>query len=228
MRAVNLLPRDFDRGSETSRAPLLVLVGGLAVVTVAAGALLISARGAVSDRRADLAAAESALSASTPSSESAPAQGVVVQERANRVAALSAALSSRLPLDALLHDLAFVLPRDAWLTGLSATSAEDAAPRTAGTTGASGSSPAASAASSSATSVTIEGATFTQEAVARVLARLSVLPSLDDVRLTKSERVQLQPPTPQAGGGAPAKTKGKRPKSIVTFSVTASLARGRS
>ena len=230
MRAVNLLPRDLERArSERTRVPLIVLFAGLAVVTVLAAMLTLSSAGTVSDRRGDLQAAESALeAASANSGRTAPAQGLVVQERTDRVAALAAALSSRVPLDGLLRQLAYVLPADAWLTGLAATSADDSATtRSAAPSGSSG-TPPASAGTPTGTSLTIDGATFSQESVARVLARLAVLPSLEDVRLTKSERVDPQAATAQPGADASVKPKSKKKKqeSVVVFSITASYARG--
>jgi Tfp pilus assembly protein PilN len=126
VRAVNLLPRDAERTrSDGGRAPLLVLVGGLAAVTATTIFLYFSAAGTVSERRGDLEAAREAVAAATPSSPVAPPEGLVVQERADRVAALAAALSSRVPLDVLLRQIAYVLPTDAWLTGLQASSAGD-------------------------------------------------------------------------------------------------------
>jgi hypothetical protein len=71
--------------------------------------------------------------------------------------------------------------------------------------------------------VTVQGATFSQEAVARVLSRLALVPALEDVRLATSAVVDPQvEQLPAAGAGdkpAPAK-KGKR---VVTFTITASL-----
>lgn len=229
MRAVNLLPRDVERTrADGGRAPLLVLVGGLAAVTAASIFLYFSAAGTVSERRGDLEAAKGAVAAATPSSETAPAQGLVVQERADRVAALAAALSSRVPLDVLLRQIAYVLPADAWLTGLQASSAADTTPTPAGGAS-SGSPPATTTTGSSGTSLTIDGATFTQDTVARVLARLAVLPALDDVQLTKSERVVPQSSATGAGGSdAKSTSKAKKQRAIVTFSITATYSRGAS
>jgi hypothetical protein len=229
VRAVNLLPRDAERTrSDGGRAPLLVLVGGLAAVTATTIFLYFSAAGTVSERRGDLEAAREAVAAATPSSPVAPPEGLVVQERADRVAALAAALSSRVPLDVLLRQIAYVLPTDAWLTGLQASSAADTIPTPA--SGASGGSPPATTTTgSSGTSLTIDGATFTQEGVARVLARLAVLPALGDVQLTKSERVVPQSSASGTGGGnSKPKSKAKKQRAIVTFSISATYSRGAS
>ena len=47
----------------------------------------------------------------------------IAQERTDRVTALAAALTTRVPVDRLLRELAYVLPEDAWLTGLTASAA---------------------------------------------------------------------------------------------------------
>jgi Tfp pilus assembly protein PilN len=142
----------------------------------------------------------------------------VGQERTDRVAALAAALSSRVPMDRLFRQLAYVLPDDAWLTGLAATAPSDASPAGAAPSGggATGSQQAAAA-----PGVTIQGATYSHESVARVLARLAVLPTLDDVRLTSSARVQTQKALVAAGAKS-----AKKPRSVVTFTITASFSGG--
>jgi len=71
--------------------------------------------------------------------------------------------------------------------------------------------------------VTIQGATYSHESVARVLARLSVIPSLENIRLTASARVE-----PQADATAGAKKTRKKQRTVVTFSVAATLRTGSS
>ena len=211
MRAVNLLPRDLERqGSEGRRAPLFVAVGGVAVVTVAAAFLAISASGEISDQRSQLDSVEAALAQvqTTAPSASPAVTGLVAQERTDRVAALAAALSTRVRFDRLLRELAYVLPADVWLTGLTASAPVGAAPVGAATP------------STTADGVTITGATYSQASVARVLARLNALPSLDDVRLSETSRND-----PQADDAAPA-TKNKKKRAVVTFTISGSLATG--
>jgi len=225
VRAVNLLPRDAERaGSDRGRLPLLVLASGLGAITAAAILAYFSTAGTVSERRGELEAAQAAVAAAAPASEPASNLGVVAQERTDRVAALSAALSSRVPLDVLLRQLSYVLPADAWLTGLQATSGDDASPAPASGSGSSSTPAPAGAQTPTGTSLTIDGATYTQDSVARVLARLAVLPALTDIRLTKSERVVPASATQSADAKQTAKTK--EPKSVVTFSITATYGGG--
>ena len=115
-------------------------------------------------------------------------QGSLVRERTDRAAAFSAALSTRVPFDRLLREISYVLPEDTWLTRLGAIAPEDAAPVPAGA------APPPPATTAPPGGVTIEGATYSHGSVARVLARLGVIPSLENVRLTSSARVEPQRP----------------------------------
>jgi Tfp pilus assembly protein PilN len=214
MRAVNLLPRDLERQrADGGRAPIFVAAGGLAAVTAAGLVLFMSASGSVGDQRSQLESVEAAIARIPKQQRPAVASGTIAQERTDRVAALAAALSTRVPVDRLLRELGFVLPEDAWLTGLTA-----AAPVVAAPTGTSpGQAPAAAA---TAPGVTIQGATYSHQSVARVLARLAALPTLSDVRLAASALVE---PTASQGD---TKTSVKKHKPVVTFTITATLRSG--
>ena len=210
MRAVNLLPRDLERQrGEGGKAPLFVAAGGIAAVTGAAVVLFMSASGSISDQRAQLDSVEAAIARVPTSGQPTVDSGAIAQERADRVAALSAALTTQVPLDRLLRALAYVLPADAWLTGMTASAAATAA---AGTTPPG--TPAA--APTTAQGVTIQGATYSHHSVARVLARLSTIPSLENVRLTATSRVAPA----QSEGEVKKKTK---QKTVVTFTIDANL-----
>lgn len=215
MRAVNLLPRDLGGTGTGSarRLPLVVAGGGVAVVTVLFAFLFLSASGAVDETQAELAVTRSALAAIPKPGDEAASSGVVVQERADRVAALSAALSARIAVDRALRELSYVLPEDAWLTGLIANAPKEAAGATPGS---------APGTSTAASGVTIQGATFSHESVARVLGRLGILPSLENVRLTAS--ALIQPQTDANDGQATTSQKKQRP--LVTFTIEADLRSG--
>ncbi len=216
MRAVNLLPRDAERQrSAGGRLPILVAGGGVAAVTAAAAVLFMSASGSVSDQRAQLESVEAAIARLPAPSQPAVAPGTVAQERTDRVTALTAALSTRVPVDRLLRELAYVLPEDAWLTGMTASAPATAAPTAA---------PPGSVAPAAAgiPGVTIQGATYSHQSVARVLARLAALSSLSDVRLTASARVE--PVLPESDGTK--KKKARKQKPVVTFTITANVRSG--
>ena len=209
MRSVNLLPRDVQDRSDGRRTPLLVVGGGLAAVTAASVVMFLSASGAVADQRAQLDSVEEAIAQIPRSKSPAVAPGAIVQERSERTAAFSAALATRVPVDRLLRELAYVLPEDAWLTALSAT----VPAITAGVP--------ATPSSTTVQGVSIIGATYSHSSVARVLSRLAAVPSLDDVRLTGSARVVTEIPTGTT-------SKKSVTKKVVTFTISANLRLGRS
>ena len=218
MRAVNLLPRDEQQPRlQGGRIPLLLAAGG--VVAVTAGAVLLgsSASGTVDERQAELAAIEASIAQVPKPPDQAVDSGIIAQERTDRVAALSAALTTRFSFDRLLREISFVLPRNAWLTGLTA-----ALPAAEAQTGVPGAAPVVSE------DVTIEGATYSHDSVAVILARLSVVPSLENVSLTATSRV-----VSQANETGPATAKSKKSKkanakksAVITFTIAASLRPG--
>ena len=215
MRAVNLLPHDLDRQrSDRGRASILLAGGGVAAVTAVAVVLFMSASGSVSDQRSQLESVEASIARIPATGQPAVAPGTIAQERTDRVTALAAAMSTRVPVDLLLRELAYVLPEDAWLTGLTASAPTTAAPA----------APAGAAAPATAVpNVTIQGATYSHQSVARVLARLATLPTLSDVRLTASARIE---PAPAPEGDGKKKKKVKKQKPVVTFTITASVRPG--
>jgi Tfp pilus assembly protein PilN len=211
MRAVNLLPRDETRPRlEGRRTPLLVAAGVFVGVTLASFVVGHSAASAATDSRGELDTLQ-ALVDRLPQGQSRSASlATVAQERNDRVAALSAAIAGRLELDRLLRQVALVLPENAWLTGFQATVPESASPG-----GAAGTSAPAPTSSGVSDDVTIVGATYSQEDVARVLERLALVPGLADVRLASTASVD-----PSAGGSE------KSGRKVVTFTVDASLRTG--
>jgi Tfp pilus assembly protein PilN len=215
MRAVNLLPAEERRSPrlEGLRTPLLVAAGGIAALTTGAVFLTMSASGTADERRTELAAIEAAIARLPKAPDPAVSQGVLLQERSDRVAALSAALTTRVAFDRVLREIALVLPEDAWLTGLTATAPVSATPLGGSEV------PPASTTTSGAEGITIEGATYTYDSVARVLSRLSVAPSLENVRLMTSTRTQPEAADAQPEADLP--TTPRRP--IVTFTLAASL-----
>ncbi|CAN5254866.1 hypothetical protein BH20ACT13_BH20ACT13_15300 [soil metagenome] len=218
MRAVNLLPRDEQRERlQGARLPLFGAVGGVVVVTAFAMFLASSATGSANERRSELRALEVALVALPKAQGSAVSQGSLVRERSDRMTALSAALTARVPFDRLLREISFVLPEDMWLTQLDAIAPEEVVPVVAGA------APPPPTTAATPGGVSIEGATYTHGSVSRLLARLSVIPSLENVRLTSSARVEPQTESPSGENeGKPQKPR----KPFVTFVVSASLKRG--
>ena len=168
MRAVNLLPKDDrrQRGAEARRNNP-VLIGGVAgavLVTAILCAWFLTASAGVADnqKRRDAAAAE--LSATPVPAPTSAQSSALQQQKVARVTALSSALGGRLAWDRVLREFALVLPDDVWLTSMSAQ-----APTGGGTSG-----------------FTINGRTYSQDGVARLLARLALVPHLTNVTLQHS------------------------------------------
>lgn len=175
MRAVNLLPRDEQpRSFEARRGVVFAGAGGTALVTVAFAMLLIAAGGTISQNQQtrDQLRVELA-SVPKPAIEHPDVQidAALAAEKSRRVSALSAALGGRIAWDRVLRQISQVLPEDVWLTTLS-TSGSDAAP--------------AAGAPAVVPGIVLNGSTYSQDGVARFLARIAVLPTLSNVRLQTS------------------------------------------
>jgi len=215
MRAVNLLPRDLDAvSSGGTRRLVLAAAGGVAAVTVLAGILGMNASSKVDEQRGSLELTEAAI-ARLPLKERQPVAPDMTAERSSRIAALQSALSTRTPVDRVMAQLSYVVPEDVWLSGLTLMIPSEVASTP-------GQAPGADA---TGATVALTGATYSQAAIARFLARLSTLSALDNVRLTESSRVE-----PQANPVSPADqakpTATKKQKVVVTFTVTADLRQG--
>jgi Tfp pilus assembly protein PilN len=176
MRAVNLLPTKKDT-RERRRQPNVVGLAGVVAAVAVTGVLamwFLNASGAVTERQSEVDTLRAELAA-MPVPKPPDASGdALAAEKAGRLTALSAALGSRVPWD-LFREVSFVTPDDVWFTTLqasapSAPAADGAAPATAATAG----------------GFTITGRTYSHDAVARLLSRLSIVPQLNDVKLEKS------------------------------------------
>ena len=168
MRAVNLLPKDLE---PAKRGPSTAVVGAGATAVLAAALLAIgwvSASSNVSDQQSALAAAQAELAAIPAPPTQPSGSGAITQERAARVAALSSALAVRVAWDRLLREVSLVLPDDVWLTQLNGQVA------------------AAGATVQPGQGLHLTGYTYSQASVARLLARLQVIPDLGTVTLNSS------------------------------------------
>jgi Tfp pilus assembly protein PilN len=167
MRAVNLLPRDAEQARKGPQLPIVVGCAGAVLTAIVLAGGYLSASSKVGDENAKLAEVQAKIAAVPKPEPEAPTVSSLPQERQARVAALASALSQRVAWDRILREISLVLPEDVWLRTLSAT--------------APGPTPSATA-----TGITIEGFTYSQAAVARLLARLAVVPDLADVTLQSS------------------------------------------
>jgi Tfp pilus assembly protein PilN len=184
MRAVNLLPRD-ERAKRTTaeQAPIFVGLGLLLVVSVVLSVMFLGASASVKDKQNALGDAKAQLATlpPLPKAQTAIEAGLAGEQKA-RVAAVTSALSRRVSWDRVLREFATVLPSDVWLTSLSAhapsspASAAPAAPVAPGT---------------APDGFVINGYTYSQDGVARLLSRLNVLPDLSNVQLQTSSLTKV-------------------------------------
>jgi Tfp pilus assembly protein PilN len=172
VRAINLLPRDEPKRSfEAKRGVAFGASGGFALISVGLAALMLSSGGALQEQQSKLDTLHAEL-ASLPSPQATKPQpgAELAGAKSQRIGAVSAALAGRLAWDRVLRELSQVLPGDVWLTGLASQA------------------PAGAAADPTATGsgIVLNGATYSQSGVARLLARLSVIPVLTNVQLESS------------------------------------------
>ena len=179
MRAVNLLPLDarYEKkwwsADAVPASPKRILAGAGILAAVLAlslvGAYLLQ-KSIVEDRQATL----TGLSQQVAVAEAEAAVIRAAQDNAQaRFSAFSSVVSGRIIWEKVLRDLSRVLPPNAYLSTLSASSP------TSSTATPAGGVPIA---------FSVAGSTSSQPAVALVLDRLALLPWLSDVTLQSSTR----------------------------------------
>lgn len=205
MRSVNLLPSDAVR-TRSARSSLITIAAPVAaaVPLVALGVLYMGAHGTVGDRQAELDAVAAQIAA-LPKPQGPEIDARVVGDEAARATAVANVLGGRVAWDGMFRDISRVLPDNVWLKSLSAKEPQPAVSADGTTAAATAATPGQPEAPP--TDVTMEGYTYSQPDVARLLARLATLPSLSRVTLTSSQR----------------ETVGK--KDVVRFVIVAALTR---
>lgn len=178
MRAVNLLPRDLEQGRKRPATPVIIGCAGAVLATAVLAGGYLNASSKVGSANKELAAVQARIAALPQPAQPPATIAALPTERQQRVAALAAALSQRVAWDRVLREISLVLPDDVWLTSLQATAPEAPAPGT--------SAPAPGTVAPNG--LQIVGFTYSQNAVARLLARLSVVPDLQQVSLSSSSQ----------------------------------------
>jgi len=186
MRAVNLLARN-DFATQTrgaGRRASVPIVGGAGAAAVCAllALLFLTTSSGVSSKEQDLEALRTERAALAKAAGSLGSASLIA-ERRSREAALAGALSGRIAWDRVLRRLALVLPRDVWVTGLTAS-----APTA--TTTATSAAPVGGA--GTPTGFNLRGYALSHPQVARTLTRLAVLPDLSDVQLVSSAETVVE------------------------------------
>jgi Tfp pilus assembly protein PilN len=196
MRAINLLPRDDSKRQryQPGAVALTAVLGSVLVTALLAG-LFLKTTSTVGERQAEVDALRAELAASPPPPRETAGSGLEA-EKSQRVAILGKALGARIAWDRVLREISLVLPEDVWLETLNATGPDQAAV------------PQPGAAAPSNGAFTITGYSYSHDGVARLLARLSLMPQLEK---------------PQLGSSALDKSK---PRGVVKFSISAGLRPG--
>jgi Tfp pilus assembly protein PilN len=203
VRAVNLLP---DAGANDGRKvpPLPVLLGcvGLVLISAVLAMMYLSASAGVAKKKQALAQMQAAYAA-IPAPAAPPAVATdLPKQRQTRLTALATALGQRVAWDRLLREVSQVLPSDVWLLTLNALAPSIAPAATADT---------------APTGFVVTGCTYSQDSVARFLARLTIVPDLSGMTLGKS--VASEPGTGNTGGGG----AGSCPGGMITFTLNGNV-----
>jgi Tfp pilus assembly protein PilN len=176
MRAVNLLPANaYAPKQRLPHAPVVLA----ATAPVLAGALVYLGysleHSKVSDHRIALDVVQSQVAALSPSQAQLAQVSQIADERTKHQGELADALAKEQPWDVAFDEIGRVLPKDAWLTAVTAQSP----------------TPVAGNPSTAGTQCNIQGYTYSQAGVARVLERLSLVPALTSVTLGSSAASQI-------------------------------------
>jgi Tfp pilus assembly protein PilN len=197
VRAVNLLPGgDASGGRKVPPLPVLAGCIGMVVISALLAVMFLSASSGVAKKQQALEQVQAEYAAIPAPTPASPVVAQLPQERQTRVTALATVLGQRIAWDRLLREVSQVVPSDVWLIALNALAPAVSSPGAA--TPAGGGAPQQS--------FMVTGCTYSQDSVARFLARLSVVPDLDSMTLGKSS-------TGTGGGGG----GGQCPAGMFTF-----------
>jgi Tfp pilus assembly protein PilN len=190
MRAVNLLPKDETRSSRGLPSPWIMLSATVPVVAVTLVYLGYSSEHAkVAQRKSELAVVQAQLDKAHRAQASLQAQSALVGLSSSRQAALQDAISKSVAWEVTLSDLARVLPPGVALTSLGAQSPTPA--------GVAASTVPGALPSTVAAGLTVAGTAQSNDQIAALLERLSLLPMLTNVTLGNTATVQNESGPPQ-------------------------------
>jgi Tfp pilus assembly protein PilN len=216
MRAVNLLPREYQNAKSIRHEDPAVVVGSAlgVIVMIALGGAFFVAHGHASAQQARLTAARLVLAQlaahqkptpksvkpSAPITPIVPPPAVTGQE-ATWLSAVSTNLAQRIAWDRVLREVSLVIPSDVTLLSLTMS---------APTASAAGAAPGAAASQG----FVIQGSAFSYDSVARLLSRLALVPDLSNVTLTST-----------GSGAAPGSSGSSSSQSTggVQFNITAAV-----
>ena len=183
MRAVNLIPSDQQRGAGgaagKSGGGAYILLGALALIVVLAASYVVAGK-SVTDKKANLADITQQATAAEAKSASLTSYTKFASIRAKRVDTVSQLAASRFDWAHALREVSRVLPENAWLTTLTATTSPSVSVGGGGTLRAALSVPA----------IQLQGCTTSQASVAKLIARLRLVDGVQRVSLEDSTKGQ--------------------------------------
>jgi Tfp pilus assembly protein PilN len=204
MRAVNLLPRDLSgEGRKAPPGPVIAGCVGMVLVTALLAVLFLSASGEVAKQRQALESVQQVYAGMPAPAPPSPVVSQLPKTKQTRVTALATALGQRVAWDRVLREVSQVVPSDVWLVTLDAQSPSYSTATPA---------PTAPAGSTLPEGFVVTGCTYSQDSVARFLARLELVPDLMQMTLGKSE-------TSSAGSGDTSVC----PQSMFTFTLQGNI-----
>jgi Tfp pilus assembly protein PilN len=178
MRAVNLIPTDQQRGAGgaagKSGGGAYILLGALALLVVMAG-LYVTTNKSLDDKKTHLADVTAQASAAEAKATALQSYTKFAALRAKRVDTVTQLAASRFDWAHALREVARVLPDNAWLSSLTATSSSSV------TLAGGATSQLRTAIAGPA--IVIQGCTTSQASVSKLLARLRIVDGVQRVSL---------------------------------------------
>jgi Tfp pilus assembly protein PilN len=202
MRAVNLIPSDQQRGAGgaagKSGGGAYILLGALALMVIMAAAYVVTGK-SVDDKKAQLADVSQQATAAEAKAASLTSYTRFASVRAKRVETVSQLADSRFDWAHALREVARVMPDNAWLTQLTATTSSSV-----NVGGGSGNLRQAL----DVPAIQVQGCTTSQASVARLIARLRLIDGVQRVTLEDSTKGQEVPGGGNTATAAPSGNSG--------------------
>ncbi len=198
MRAVNLIPADERRGSATpgkSGGAVYAVLGALALLVVVVVVSTVVGR-TVDDRRAELVTLQQQVTEQQQQAARYRAYTSFRTLREKRVQTVSSLAASRFDWGAALHEVSRVVPKDVWLTQLTATAAPGVS------VGGSGGNTGSLRSALPLPAIEMTGCTTSQPAVARTMAAMRRIAGVRRVSLASSEKTETAGGSGGGSGGS--------------------------
>jgi Tfp pilus assembly protein PilN len=207
MDAVNLIPSDArKRQAGVSASPLTLGLIGVLVAVIVCAALYVFALNDVRGRKSELARVTTSATSWQAAANSYTALVTAAQQRGQQLVAVRQLVTGRFPWSQLLSQIGGLMPAQAALSSLQATTPTTTTPSSAGA------APVATGAT--APTVTLSGCAASQSMVAQTMVQLH--------KVSGASSVQLGSSTDSGTGSSPSGS-GACPFSV-QFNVTLTLA----